>query len=111
MRIHQAGMLTAPVHRYQSEPDDIVDGAVFAFTQGGTNPEAIALVEVVKKKDASLVWQVAVTRLSQYASRAELDQQVIVDLPRLDKPSIDESFYRGWHWFSRYPFPKSKPSP
>ena len=62
-------MLTTPVHRYQSEPDRILDGAVFVFTQGGTNPEAIGLIELIET-DAGPRWQVAVTPLSHYAVRA-----------------------------------------
>jgi hypothetical protein len=98
-------MLTTPVHRYQSEPDKVVDGAVFGFTQGGTNPEAIGLIELIST-DAGPKWQVAVTRLTHYGVRAKLDDQVIVDLPRNEKPDISEGFYRGWHWFRKYPFPK-----
>lgn len=98
-------LLTTPIHRYTSADEGIVDGAVFALTQG-TNPEAIALIEAVKKED-SLQWQVAVTRLSQYGSRAKLDEVILADLPRSEKPAIDESYYRGWHWFTRYPFPKA----
>ncbi len=99
-------MLTTPVHRYQSEPDNVVDGAVFGFTQGGTNPEAIGLIELIST-DAGPKWQVAVTRLTHYGVRAKLDDQVIADLPRTESPAISEPFFRGWHWFRRYPFPKS----
>jgi hypothetical protein len=98
-------MLTTPIYRYQSEDEGIVDGAIFAFTQG-TNPEAIALIEAVNKDD-TLQWQLAVARLSQYGSRAKLGETVLADFPRNEKPAIDESFYRGWHWFTRYPFAKS----
>jgi hypothetical protein len=100
-------MLTAPVHRYQSEPDQILDGAVFAFTQGGTNPEAIALVELIQG-DPGPRWQVAVARLTQYGVRASLDGKPIADFPRNERPAISEPYYRGWHWFTRYPFPKSE---
>ncbi len=98
-------MLTTPVHRYHSEPDKILDAAVFAFTQGGTNPEAIGLVELIDS-DAAPRWQVAVTRLTHYGVRAKLDDKVIADLPLNKMPAVDEPFYRGWHWFRRYPFPK-----
>ncbi len=98
-------MLTTPVHRYESEPDKILDGAVFGFTQGGTNPEAIALIEVWET-EAGPKWQVAVARLTQYGVRASLDGKVIADLPRNEMPAISDRFYRGWHWFRRYPFPK-----
>jgi hypothetical protein len=100
-------MLTTPVHRYASPPDRIVDGAVFAFTQGGTNPEAVALIELAETDDGPR-WQVAVTRLTHYAVRARLDGEVIADLPRIENPAIGEPFYHGWHWFLRYPFPKAE---
>jgi hypothetical protein len=98
-------MLTAPIHRYQSEADGVLDGAVFAFTQGGTNPEAIGVIEHFAS-DAGPKWQVAVARLTQYGVKARLDGQIIADLPRNERPEISENFYRGWHWFRRYPFPK-----
>lgn len=100
-------MLTTPVYRYRSEPDRILDGAVFGFTQGGTNPEALILVELIEK-DEGPQWQVAAARLSQYAVVCKIGETVIADLPRNETPKIDEPFYRGWHWFTRYPFPKTE---
>lgn len=99
-------MLTAPVHRYQSERESILEGAIFAFTQGGTNPEAIAIVEA-SQDEKGVRWQLAVTRLTQYGIRAKLGERAIADLPRNETPHIDEPFYRGWHWFRRYPFAKT----
>jgi hypothetical protein len=99
-------LLTAPVYRYQSERESIRDGAIFAFTQGGTNPEAIGIVEAVDTEQG-LRWQVAVTRLTQYGIRAKLGDRTIADLPRNEAPQIDAPFYRGWHWFRRYPFVKT----
>jgi hypothetical protein len=98
-------MLTTPIHRYNFEEEGVVDAAVFGYTQGGTNPEAIALIEIVRQ-DGELGWRVAVTRLSKYGIRAVLDGATIADLPRNDAPDISEPFYSDWHWFVRYPFPK-----
>jgi hypothetical protein len=99
-------MLTAPVHRYHSESESIQEGAIFAFTQGGTNPEAVVIVEAVATKQ-DVQWQVAVTRLTQYGIRAKLGDRVIAEFARNESPNISEPFYRGWHWFRRYPFPKT----
>jgi hypothetical protein len=99
-------LLTAPVYRYRSERESIRDGAIFAFTQGGTNPEAIGIVEAIETEQG-LRWQVAVTRLTQYGIRAKLGDRTIADLPRNETPRLDEPFYRGWHWFRRYPFVKT----
>ncbi len=103
-------LLTTPAHRYASEPDEIVDGAIFVFTQGGTNPEAIALVELIGKEQAR-TWQVAVTRLTSFAVQARFDGELIADLPRNKSPQIDETFYHSWHWFSRYPFARDEAAP
>jgi hypothetical protein len=102
-------LLTTPVLRYSSPSRGIVDGAVFAFTQGGTNPEALALVEI---RDQSGVrsCRVAVARLSTYAHTAKLKETTISDVPRLVRFATGEttrSFYAMRHRFAVYPFAKS----
>ena len=98
--------LTAPVFRYQSESRGIVDGAIFAFTQGGTNPEAIGLVEI-RDRDGERTCHIAVTRLSSYGLKSSLDDKKIVDLPQHEFPDIKDSFFHKWTWFKPYPFPKT----
>ena len=99
-------MLTTPVFRYKSDAEDITDAAVFAFTQGGTNPEAIAIVELLES-DGMSTWRIAATRLTKYGIRADLEGKLIADLPRIEKFSPNAPTYYGWHYFARYPFPKN----
>jgi hypothetical protein len=103
--------LTTPVRRYSSDSEGIIDGAIFACSQGGTNPEAVALIEFVKGS-AGEKWQIAVARLSKYGVRAKFDGEVICDVPRSETPEVTEPFYHQWHYFTRYPFAKhGKASP
>ncbi|MBC8115108.1 MAG: hypothetical protein H7062_12060 [Candidatus Saccharimonas sp.] len=101
----QLRTLTTPLHRYVSEPDGILDGAVFAYTQGGTNPEAISLIEVIAADPKSKPhWRIAVTRLTAYGIRASFNDNVIADLAHLKSPPIHSTFYVLSHPFVRYPF-------
>jgi hypothetical protein len=102
----QLRTLTTPLFRYASEPDGIVDGAVFAYTQGGTNPEAIALIEAMAVDAKSkLHWRIAVTRLTSYGVRASFNDNVIADFAHLKNPPMEATFFGRSHPFSSYPFP------
>ena len=106
-------LLTTPVLRYSSPARGIVDGAVFAFTQGGTNPEAVAFVEIRDQAGAKSC-HVAVARLSTYAHTARLKDTTISDVPRLVRFATGEttrSFYAMRHRFDVYPFAKSSDVP
>ncbi|HLQ47263.1 MAG TPA: hypothetical protein VK137_21140, partial [Planctomycetaceae bacterium] len=105
----QLRTLTTPLFRYASEPDGIVDGAVFAYTQGGTNPEAIALIEAIGG-DAKTKrhWRIAVTRLTAYGVRASFNDNSIAELGHLQNPPMNATFYVLSHTFSRYPFPQTE---
>jgi len=43
-------MLAQPIYRYESEDPQVLDGGVFAFVQG-TDPEALLMLEAVRKGD------------------------------------------------------------
>lgn len=102
----QLRTLTTPLFRYASEPDGIDDGAVFAYTQGGTNPEAIALIEAITETSKSKRhWRIAVTRLTAYGVRASFNDIEIANLEHLQKPPMNATFYVLSHPFSQYPFP------
>ncbi len=105
----QLRTLTTPLFRYASEPDGIVDGAVFAYTQGGTNPEAISLIEAMAADAKSKPhWRIAVTRLTAYGIRASFNDKPIADLAHLKSPPMDATFHVLSHPFSKYPFPPAE---
>lgn len=102
----QLRTLTTPLFRYASEPDGIVDGAVFAYTQGGTNPEAISLIEAIAgDAKTNLHWRIAVTRLTSYGVRASFNDNVIADFNHLKNAPLEATFYGRSHPFVTYPFP------
>ena len=53
-------LLPQPLYRYESRRSDVLDGAVFAFTQG-TDPESLLLLEAFKNGDR-FEWQFAFVR-------------------------------------------------
>ena len=107
----QLRTLTTPLFRYASETDGSVDGTVFAYTQGGTNPEAIALIEgLTETATSKRHWRIAVTRLTAYGVRASFNDVEIVNLAHLQNPHMNATFYVLSHPFSRYPFPLTETS-
>jgi len=83
-------LLTQPVHRYSSEKDDILDGAVFAFVEG-TDPEAWLLVEAGKKK----AWHYGLARMNTGAADVSLDGEVVQRFEKLeDGGKKDNGAYR-----------------
>ncbi len=106
----QLRILTTPLYRYASEPDKVLDGAIFAYTQGGTNPEGISLIEAVTREKAESHWRIAVTRLTSFGVKATFNDQVIADLPRLTASPSDALFFGRSHQFGDYPFPITEPA-
>lgn len=101
----QPRILTTPLFRYASEPDKIIARATFAFTQGGTNPEGISLIEAIAGKNGEARWRSVVTRLTAYGVKATLNETVIADLPRLQTPVNDAAFFVRSYEFGAHLFP------
>jgi hypothetical protein len=53
-------LLTQPLYRYETKRADLLDGAVFAFTQG-TDPESLLLIEAVPN-NGQFQWQFGFVR-------------------------------------------------
>jgi hypothetical protein len=64
----QMRLLTQPVFRYQSTPDHVADGAIFAFVQG-TDPEVLLLIES-READGRAAWHYALARMDSVLFRA-----------------------------------------
>ncbi|HVX12907.1 MAG TPA: hypothetical protein VHC22_17120 [Pirellulales bacterium] len=62
-RKHELRALTQPIYRYADEDSDVVDGAVFALTQG-TDPEILLLFEARRAEGQPLTWWWAAARMS-----------------------------------------------
>lgn len=59
-------LLRSPLYRYESPSQDVLDGAVFAFTKG-TDPDALLIIEARKKMDEPQ-WHFAFARLNGYCA-------------------------------------------
>jgi hypothetical protein len=80
-------LLRAPVYRYQSPDNQVLDGGLFAFAKGGTDPEAFLMLEARGKKGAE-EWQFAFVRYNGYCTlRAVHDER---EVWKVDKPAAKQ---------------------
>ena len=68
--------LPQPLSRYSSEEAGIVDGAVFALSQG-TDPEALLVIEAAEKDTGPDAWRHTLARMSSQSMRFYLDEQEV----------------------------------
>ncbi len=57
----QLRLLTQPLLRYEPQDDQVLDGAIFAFSLG-TDPEVLLLLEARTEKEAAHAWHYALAR-------------------------------------------------
>jgi hypothetical protein len=69
---HELRLLPTAVHLYDSADDGILEGGVFAFVHGGTNPELMLIVEAIEK-DNEKYWQFGCARLTHGSVRVNFD--------------------------------------
>ncbi len=83
-----------PLFRYETKRKDILDGAVFAFTQG-TDPETLLIIEAVAKGDL-YEWQYAFVRNTSGELESRHDGKVVWHADRFpistDARSVHFSF-------------------
>ena len=68
-------LLSQPVYRYDELPDDLIDGAMFAFVQG-TDPEVFLMIEAAKTAQGP-VWQYAVARMNMFQLSVAIDDKEV----------------------------------
>jgi hypothetical protein len=76
-------LLSNPIHRYRDPDRGILEGALFAFVHGETNPEAILLVEALAGADAA-AWQFDFVRLGHAEMWARRGGEEVWHVERLD---------------------------
>jgi hypothetical protein len=74
-------LLTQPVHRYQDEKRQIVDGAVFLFAFD-TNPQILLLIEIIRPAAGPARWQYLLARVSSAELHVSLDGKEVWDRDR-----------------------------
>jgi hypothetical protein len=74
-------LLPRPLYRYQTERNDLIDGALFAFVQG-TDPEVILILEARRREGGQPDWKYAITRRSMLALEADFDGKRVWSVPQ-----------------------------
>jgi hypothetical protein len=71
----QMRLLTQPVVRYSSKPQDVIDGAMFAFVHG-TDPEVLLMLEAQETKGGS-AWYFSLARMNSTAFKVTYKDQEV----------------------------------
>lgn len=87
--------LAAPLHRYASPKDGLLDGAVFAFANG-TNPEVLWIIEAHADKDQKTTWKYGMAQMTGAEVFVDLDQKQIWQCSEADPPAERDSYINGW---------------
>lgn len=97
-------LMPAPLLRYSSASDKIVDGALFAFAQG-TNPEALVLVEAVETANGP-VWRAAPSRLTGYQIRGWHKDRLVLEVAKIQTTIRTASLFHRVRTLNPFPFPE-----
>jgi hypothetical protein len=87
-------LLPQPIHRYADSQGGIVDGALFAFVHGETNPEAILVVEA-RKSGGQAQWHFGFVRLGHAEMTAKRNDRQVWHAERIEglPPEASPYFY------------------
>lgn len=97
-------LMPAPLLRYSSASNKIIDGALFAFAQG-TNPEAIVLIEAVETANGR-VWRAAPSRLTGYQVRGWHKDQLVLEVAKIQTAIRTASLFHRTRTLNPFPFPE-----
>ncbi len=82
-------LLPQPLYRYESKRSDVLDGAVFAFTQG-TDPESLLLLDAHKNEDR-FEWQFAFVRNTSGELEGRHNDKIVWHADRFPESSNSRS--------------------
>jgi hypothetical protein len=74
-------MMAHPIFRYASPETDTLDGAIFLFVDGTTDPEAYLLLEATGAERKT--WRFAFARMNLVEFRAEYRSELVWHVPRV----------------------------
>jgi hypothetical protein len=93
----QLRLLTTPIYRYAAASEGLLDGALFAFTQG-TNPEVLMLVEAYGTDPTKITWRYGFARMSSFNLRVYRDGHVVWKGVREVVPTPDRASPYFFRW-------------
>lgn len=91
--IEELRLLPTPLYRYKTDPREFIDGALFSFVQG-TDPEVILTLEARRREGQPPNWQYAISRRSNLALEAKLDDKHIWSVPQ-SSGAADQPWFHG----------------
>ena len=91
----QQRMLSRPVHRYSDPDSALLDGALFAFCDAGTNPNLLVLVELHGEQLPVSVWKYGFARMTIRGLDVRLDDQEVWSVPVI----VPEKTFDTWLYF------------
>ncbi|MBC8115109.1 MAG: hypothetical protein H7062_12065 [Candidatus Saccharimonas sp.] len=97
-------LMPAPLLRYSSASEKIIDGALFAFAQG-TNPEALVLVEAVETTNGR-IWRAAPSRLTGYQVRGWHKDRLVLEVEKIQSSIRTASLFHRTRTLNPFPFPE-----
>jgi hypothetical protein len=84
-------LLTTPLHRYSDPKNDILDGAVFAYTTV-TDPQVFVLLESQKTKDGPQ-WQYACARMCGWELHVSYDKEEVWSVENVNVKGFNKFDY------------------
>jgi hypothetical protein len=84
-------LLAQPIYRYTDEASGIVDGALFAFSNG-TNPEVVLVMEARKQGDEAS-WEYGLARMGHAEMHVSLGSNEVWTVPRVDVLPSNEPYF------------------
>ena len=100
--LYQLRLLPRPLYRYEAPAEQVIDGAIFGYSQG-TNPEAVVVIEAVET-DSGSEWRCRVSRLTGYAVTARRGGDVVLEVPKRNNTMRTSSFRHVYERPVPYPF-------
>lgn len=92
-------LLASPLHRYEAQKENVIDGAVFGLTSNGTNPDALLMVESLRNPESNSRWRYAVVGMTGDAVDIKHRDAAAWTKPFTDGPGD----HRSWMWYVTAP--------
>lgn len=82
-----------PVHRYQDESQEVVDGGLFLLNHD-TNPELVLFLEATQNDQAGSHWRYGIARCGAAEFHVTFDQKPVLSISRFER--FGESHHSAW---------------
>jgi hypothetical protein len=85
-------LLTSPVWLYDSPDEGMLDGGLFVFVHGGTNPEVVLILEAMQG-DKESFWQFGCARLTHAQSQVKFDDREVWNVATYGEANRKSPYY------------------